>query len=104
MKCPNCGTESLDDALECPSCRLIFAKFRQKHSPASASAPPPKSQEKKPPEAPPASDSFFPGWADIKKPRTPDELFLRWMIVFVSVGFFVFLIGVLMRLSSIDRP
>ena len=43
MKCPNCDAQSGDDAVECASCGLVFAKWRarrekEKHEAAEALA------------------------------------------------------------------
>jgi hypothetical protein len=40
MKCPECSFEQPDDSSVCPSCKLIFAKWRDLHANAAGSAPP----------------------------------------------------------------
>jgi hypothetical protein len=37
-ECPKCGTQSDDEAVECPQCGLVFAKFQQRAAAATLSA------------------------------------------------------------------
>lgn len=39
MKCPHCGVDSPEGAVDCPACGLIFEKWLKKISPAPAPAP-----------------------------------------------------------------
>ena len=38
MKCPLCPAQAAEDALECPSCGVIFAKLKKKAAPAPVAA------------------------------------------------------------------
>lgn len=47
MKCPSCKFEQADDRLDCECCGLIFAKWKERHSPPSPTeeAPVPATEE-----------------------------------------------------------
>ncbi|MFI5362016.1 MAG: hypothetical protein ACHQ49_08615 [Elusimicrobiota bacterium] len=38
MKCPSCSAPCADDAVECPSCGLVFAKWRERQEKARLAA------------------------------------------------------------------
>ena len=107
MQCPNCGHSSLENSPECPSCGLIYSKWKERHEPSAveAEAPPPRATEPPvSPEGPPAkkaaAEPFFPGWEAVRHPRTGDEKFLKVAMFFSLMGLTVFIVGFLLWISG----
>jgi hypothetical protein len=62
MTCPRCSAEAKDDAVDCPSCGIIFAKWRKPRS-----APPTETAT----TAPAAVEGLAGPWVILKDPPAP---------------------------------